>query len=228
MNNSIYREEKYGAPTWASNENIMYMLNTVNDPICKKCPSHSDTITNETDNNNNTEDGANGGAFNLDLELTQDCNYACKYCIERGYFEPKFMHPHIVEEVIKKAAFLLSKKSNNYCNAISFGYWGGEPTLNNDAITRITRYFMKDDRVSFNVFTNSRLLSNYYDLIEETKQKRTITFILSLLLHSKTYRRCMTRTWIYATYLMNVEDIVVITLSTILLLSTTAPFHTIS
>ena len=172
MNNSIYREEKYGAPTWASNENIMYMLNTINDPICKKCPSHSDTITNETDNNNNTEDGANGGAFNLDLELTQDCNYACKYCIERGYFEPKFMHPHIVEEVIKKASFLLSKKSNNYCNAISFGYWGGEPTLNNDAITRITRYFMKNDRVSFNVFTNSRLLSNYYDLIEETNKER--------------------------------------------------------
>lgn len=152
---------------WCQHDQALHILNTIDMPMSQRCPSHSNIPIEE--DSNNTKSGV-GGSFNLDLELTQDCNYACKYCIERGYFEPKWMHPHIVEEVIRKASFLLSSKSNHYCDSIAFGYWGGEPTLNPHAIERITRYFMKDDRVSFNIFTNSKLLSNYYDLINEVNR----------------------------------------------------------
>lgn len=158
---------------WCQHTQSLDILSSIDMPMQERCPSHCNIID---ENSNINDSGSYGGPFNLDLELTQDCNYACKYCIERGYFEPKWMHPHIVEEVIRKASFLLSSRSNNYCDSISFGYWGGEPTLNSDAINRITRYFLKDNRVTFNIFTNSRLLSDYYDLIEEVNRDSVSRF----------------------------------------------------
>ena len=114
----------------------------------------------------------------LDLELTQDCNFQCKYCIERGYFKPNHMQEHIMEEVIKKSDYILNK--TDYANNITFGLWGGEPTLNRKNIELLCNHYMNDNRVSFHLFTNSILLESYYDLIHKVNEIIPLKFITQI------------------------------------------------
>ena len=113
----------------------------------------------------------------FDLELTQDCNFQCKYCIERGYFKPNHMQEHIMQEIINKSDYILNK--SNYCDKLSFGLWGGEPTLNRKNIELLCNHYMDDNRVSYHLFTNSILLDKYYDMIHEIN-KDGIRFVTQI------------------------------------------------
>ena len=106
---------------------------------------------------------SNNQSFGFDLGLTEDCNFACKYCIERGYFTPHQMEEEVYTRVVEKAKYILY--NTNYSKDIKFGLWGGEPTLNAPAIEYIVNEFYGNRNISYGLFTNGKILDWYYDMI---------------------------------------------------------------
>jgi uncharacterized protein len=102
--------------------------------------------------------------YSIDLNLTDDCNWRCKYCIEKDYHCTNYMSEKVVDAIIQKADYLLDR---NYFNTIKFGFWGGEPTLNIKAMEKIINYYYKNSRVSFGIFTNGELIDKILPLIDK-------------------------------------------------------------
>jgi sulfatase maturation enzyme AslB (radical SAM superfamily) len=100
----------------------------------------------------------------LDLNVTGDCNWRCKYCIEKNHHCNNYMSEDVADKIIEKIDFLLD---NNYYDNIQFGFWGGEPTLNYPIIEKFVDYYYKNIKVRFNIFTNGSLLEKYYPLIDK-------------------------------------------------------------
>jgi sulfatase maturation enzyme AslB (radical SAM superfamily) len=93
--------------------------------------------------------------LNIDVTLTSSCNLKCKYCYERGHFEPLFFSEeqlyvlcHRIEELLKSQWYRSCYKT------LKIGFWGGEPTLNYSAMQFIMRYFEYYGDVSFLLYTN--------------------------------------------------------------------------
>ena len=128
-----------------------------------------------------SEDRRNLRSIGIDLEVTKDCNFACKYCIERTYFANKDMSLDVASKALEKINFLNDLVDSNKIynpiyrvpndikfNEINISYWGGEPTMNPEVINFLTTSLMDNKRVTFVIFTNSKRLSEYYDLINKT------------------------------------------------------------
>lgn len=137
------------------------LTNYTTSQILHSLYNNKSIITNSIDDNN---------TFALDLELTQQCNFRCKYCIERGFYNNNIMKPHIINEVINKIDYILYNDKTKYANKIVLGLWGGEPTLNNSAINTLCNYYMNNNKVYFQLFTNGLLLHLYYDLIDNVNR----------------------------------------------------------
>jgi organic radical activating enzyme len=103
-------------------------------------------------------------SYSLDLNITSDCNWRCKYCIEKDHHCTNYMTKEVAEKIIEKIDYFLE---SNYCDTIGLGLWGGEPTLNYDIISLFVNYYYKNQRVNFGIFTNGSLLRKYYDLIDK-------------------------------------------------------------
>lgn len=100
----------------------------------------------------------------LILQVTQDCNFQCRYCL--------FANDTKVERNHKKINmdYLTAKKSvdylYNHCadsNEVTIGFYGGEPFLNFDLIKRITEYAnqkFQSKHVRFLTTTNASLLND--------------------------------------------------------------------
>lgn len=118
---------------------------------------------------NDNDQYNNRKIFALDINLTQDCNFACKYCMERGYFKPNKLESKVYKELCNKIDYLLSDKSD-YCNHICIGLWGGEPTLNREAIEYIFKHNIEyKDNIDYKLFTNSVLIDEYLELFNLLK-----------------------------------------------------------
>lgn len=99
----------------------------------------------------------------ITLQVTQKCNFRCKYCI---YSEDtnKKQRSHSQEsmslETAKKAIdFLLYHSIDS--NDINIGFYGGEPLLAFDLIKNVVAYaetVFKGKNVSYNITTNGTLL----------------------------------------------------------------------
>jgi uncharacterized protein len=103
-------------------------------------------------------------SYSLDLNITNDCNWRCKYCIEKDHHCNNYMSEDTADKIIEKLDFLLD---NNYYNGINLSFWGGEPTLNHTIIKKFIDKYYNDRRCSFSVFTNGSLLKKYFGLIEK-------------------------------------------------------------
>lgn len=102
------------------------------------------------------------------LQVTQDCNFQCRYCLFAN--DTKFERTH------KKTNmdYLTAQKSvdylYNHCADVSevrIGFYGGEPFLNFDLIKRITKYASQKfqaKHVRFLTTTNASLLND--DIIQ--------------------------------------------------------------
>lgn len=94
----------------------------------------------------------------IELVLTEGCNLGCTYCFEKemlGYRRMPF-------EVAKRAIDLLFYYSLNETD-LHVAHFGGEPTLNFQAVKAVTEYaeqrsFNSEKRVHFNMTTNGVLI----------------------------------------------------------------------
>jgi len=113
---------------------------------------------------------------NLILNITEDCNFRCKYCAFSGIYDNTRTHNSKKMELLtaKKAVDLFFKNPDNKnrllkINSISIGFYGGEALLEFSLIKDIVKYARdklaekKLDNVfelQFRLSTNGYLLNN--------------------------------------------------------------------
>ncbi len=115
----------------------------------------------------------------LVLEVTQNCNFRCRYCVYSGSYKHERTHSpvNMSEEVALKALEFLRKRSRDE-NTIRIGFYGGEPLLNFKLIKfivlRASKIF-KDKKVRFSLTTNGALLKDH--IIEYLVDHKIFTFV---------------------------------------------------
>jgi len=78
----------------------------------------------------------------ITLQLTQECNFRCKYCIyseESNARQRNHSHQHMDWQTAKKAVDFLWRHSVD-SNRINIGFYGGEPLLEITLIKKIVDY----------------------------------------------------------------------------------------
>jgi len=100
----------------------------------------------------------------ITLEMTQDCNLVCKYCIYHpdhpSYRE--FGKRHMTAETAKQSLDFLKKHSALNSEATYIGFYGGEPLLNFGIVKLVVEYAKEifcDKELHFNLTTNAILLT---------------------------------------------------------------------
>lgn len=108
--------------------------------------------------------------FHVDLTLTDDCNFSCKYCFERGNFNThKFKDVDLffsrIDELLASSFF-----NKNY-KLLNIGFWGGEPTLNPEVMDVVVKRYSRENRVKFFLFSNGYDIDSILDLVISHKDQ---------------------------------------------------------
>lgn len=96
----------------------------------------------------------------LILNLTENCNMRCSYCIYSGKYNQQRVHSkrYMSEETALKATdyFL-----NNCADEIYLGFYGGEPLLAFNLMKKVVEYSKNktDSSINFSLTTNATLLN---------------------------------------------------------------------
>lgn len=98
----------------------------------------------------------------ITLQVTQNCNLRCKYCVYSGSYENRVhSNKRMSFETAQKAIDFLHKHSS-LSAAVSVGFYGGEPLLEFELIRKCVDYAKKvfDGKdLSFTITTNATLLT---------------------------------------------------------------------
>lgn len=96
------------------------------------------------------------------LQVTQNCNLRCQYCVYSGsYINRVHNNKRMSLKVAKQAIDFLAKHSIN-SRDISIGFYGGEPLLEFALIREVVAYAQKlfiGKKILFNMTTNATLLN---------------------------------------------------------------------
>ena len=96
------------------------------------------------------------------LQVTQNCNLRCKYCVYSGsYINRTHTKARMSVDTAKKAIDFLASHSSNSSD-ISIGFYGGEPLLEISLIEEIVTYakgIFGGKKINFNITTNATLLN---------------------------------------------------------------------
>lgn len=100
----------------------------------------------------------------LTLQITQDCNFRCKYCVyseDHNNKQNSHSKKHMDWDTAKKAVDFLREHSMD-SSSVNIGFYGGEPLLEMGLIHQVVEYsenlFAEKD-LSFSVTTNGTLLT---------------------------------------------------------------------
>ena len=108
------------------------------------------------------EESLDGNIGQLILQVTQNCNLRCKYCVYSGsYVNRTHSNKRMSFETAKKAIDFYYKHNRNKEDAV-IGFYGGEPLLEMDLIKRVVEYSQKlfeGKSITFNLTTNATLLT---------------------------------------------------------------------
>lgn len=114
---------------------------------------------------------------NLVFQVTNDCNLQCKYCCYGDLYEnPPLskkgpMTFDLAKTVIDYMSTYWDSKSNfSQENVIGIGFYGGEPLLNFELISKVVSYVSNlhlktTPKFVYNMTTNGMLLDRYMDFI---------------------------------------------------------------
>ena len=96
------------------------------------------------------------------LQITQECNLRCKYCVYSGLYNNRTHSKSEMSIDIAKRAidFLIDNSGNN--EAIDIGFYGGEPLLRFPFIEKCIDYAKKEGegkRLTFSITTNGTLIT---------------------------------------------------------------------
>lgn len=101
----------------------------------------------------------------MTLQLTQNCNFRCSYCIYSGNNNDKQrQHTNVVMsfDTAKKAIDFLCEHSRD-SNFLNISFYGGEPLLEFELMKKATEYAKKKlfgKHLTFNMTTNGSLFTN--------------------------------------------------------------------
>ena len=105
----------------------------------------------------------NGNMNSIILQVTQNCNLRCAYCVYSGsYINRVHNNKRMSLETARKAIEFLAAHSFN-SKAISIGFYGGEPLLEFELIKNIVEYSRKlfaGKTINFHMTTNATLLTS--------------------------------------------------------------------
>lgn len=109
------------------------------------------------------EEYMKGNIGQLILQVTQNCNLRCKYCVYSGsYVNRTHTKKRMSFEIAKKAVdFYFKHNINKAAGIISF--YGGEPLLEFDLIYKVVNYceqLYEGKELQFNLTTNATLLTD--------------------------------------------------------------------
>lgn len=108
-------------------------------------------------------------SINIDVMLTKNCNFRCKYCYEKPC---NYLNEEITPEVIND----LYSYIDWYCDEnpsalIKISFWGGEPTIRSDIIDKMVRHYIDNQNITFIVFTNA---SKVEDILSTSIKANTL------------------------------------------------------
>jgi len=118
----------------------------------------------------------------LTLQVTQDCNLRCDYCVysETGAYKTRAHARKSMDfETAKKAVDYVLKSSIDQ-DDVNFAFYGGEPLLEIDLVEKIIVYIKEKcgaKSVTFNMTTNGTLLTPE---VYERLAKSDVTILISL------------------------------------------------
>lgn len=99
----------------------------------------------------------------MTLQVTQNCNLRCKYCVYSGsYINRTHTNKRMTWEVAKRAVDFYYEHTKN-SKEVSLGFYGGEPLLEIALIRKVVEYaeeLFKGKKLSFNMTTNATLFTN--------------------------------------------------------------------
>lgn len=119
--------------------------------------------------NGNNKRGNN--FFFFDINMTTRCNLRCKYCIE-PFKENKDLPDDILNKLFDRMKEFLNSDFMKQYDGITFGMWGGEPTINSKSLEKLIRHYAADDRVRFLIYSNGYKINHVKHIIEEFKNIR--------------------------------------------------------
>lgn len=99
----------------------------------------------------------------ITLQVTQDCNFRCKYCIyseDHNFLQRSHSSKNMSMETAKNAVDYLWKHSVDSSN-VNVAFYGGEPLLQMPLIERVIEYsemIFAGKKLSFSITTNGTLL----------------------------------------------------------------------
>jgi len=101
---------------------------------------------------------------NMVLQVTQNCNFSCRYCCFANQYGPTRNHKevHMSSEIAHKAVMFLKEKS--VCSkSIKIFFYGGEPLLNYNVIKYcilLAKQVLEDKNIRFEIVTNLSFINN--------------------------------------------------------------------
>lgn len=119
------------------------------------------------------EDILNNNLQKLCLQVTQNCNFRCKYCVYSGEYENRGHSNKVMSwEIAKKSIdFMIAHSKNS--ESMNVGFYGGEPLLHFDLIKKCMEYLeesVQGKELTYNMTTNASLLSE--DIVEEILKRK--------------------------------------------------------
>lgn len=138
----------------------------------------------------------------LTLQITQQCNLRCEYCIYSGKYENREHDDKTMSfEVAKKGVDYIFNHSQNR-NRLMFGFYGGEPLLNYKLIQKVVEYVknrnLEGKEIEYYMTTNGTLLSDaVIKFLVENDFHLTISFDGPQCVHDK-MRRYVNNTGTYS------------------------------
>ncbi len=99
----------------------------------------------------------------LILQVTQNCNLRCEYCVYSGNYETRgHTNKKMGFQTAKKAIDFLAEHSKNR-NEVIIGFYGGEPLLEFSLMKQCVEYAeerLKGKKIEYSITTNATLLTD--------------------------------------------------------------------
>lgn len=95
------------------------------------------------------------------LQVTQNCNLRCKYCVYSGSYVNRHHNNKRMTLNTAKAAIDFFWSHSSKSNNLSFGFYGGEPLLEFELIKETVKYIKEKfigKKYTFTITTNATLL----------------------------------------------------------------------
>lgn len=101
-------------------------------------------------------------SYTFDLSMTNDCNFRCDYCVERGFYVSEYLKTNDINSICNKLILLYNDDYFKFLgiDSLNIGFWGGEPTVNWAGIEQVIDK-LKSINTTYSLFTNGYLLDDY-------------------------------------------------------------------